>query len=60
MMLALAVALSLQDQITVDLSRYDAACGVRIEKKERATLVFVRRGGEWLIAHEHLSAPSGK
>jgi len=39
MMLALAVALSLQDQITVDLSRYDAACGVRIEKKDRALRV---------------------
>jgi len=36
------------------------AGAARIEKKERATLVFVNRGGEWLIAHEHLSAPSGK
>ena len=39
MMLALAVVVSLQDQITVDLSRYDATCGIRVEKQDRALRV---------------------
>src|SRR5262245_14517518 len=36
MTLALVALLTLQDPVTVDMSRYDAACGVKIEKKERA------------------------
>ncbi|RPH51713.1 MAG: hypothetical protein EHM91_00925 [Planctomycetota bacterium] len=38
MMLALAVLLSLQDP-AVDLSRYDPACGVKIERRDRALRV---------------------
>jgi ketosteroid isomerase-like protein len=29
----------------------------RIDKKALSTLVFVKEGGAWKIAHEHLSAP---
>ena len=29
--------------------------GERVQRKERSTLVFVREGGDWKIAHEHLS-----
>ncbi len=29
--------------------------GESIQKKERTTLVFVKEGGAWKIAHEHLS-----
>jgi hypothetical protein len=32
--------------------------GMRVEKKERTTLVFVRDRGTWKIAHEHLSTIS--
>jgi ketosteroid isomerase-like protein len=33
------------------------AGATRFDKQERATLVFVKQGGEWLIVHEHLSIP---
>jgi ketosteroid isomerase-like protein len=33
---------------------FDSA-GQTIHRKERSTLVFVKAGGEWKIAHEHLS-----
>jgi ketosteroid isomerase-like protein len=29
--------------------------GATVRKKDRATLVFVKEGGEWKITHEHLS-----
>ena len=29
--------------------------GARIHRKERSTLVFVKKGGTWKITHEHLS-----
>jgi ketosteroid isomerase-like protein len=30
--------------------------GRTVRKRDRSTLVFVREGGEWRIAHEHLSS----
>jgi hypothetical protein len=39
MLLALLALACLQDPVGVDLSRYDAACGVRIEKRERSLRV---------------------
>jgi ketosteroid isomerase-like protein len=37
--------------------RYGFQTGTgRIEKQARSTLVFVKDGGQWRIAHEHLSA----
>jgi hypothetical protein len=39
MIFALAALAFVQDPVAVDLSRYDAACGVRIEKRERALRV---------------------
>ena len=45
MMLALVALLSLQDPVAVDLSRYDAACGVKIERKDRALRVEWPAGG---------------
>jgi len=31
-----------------------------IEKQAKTTMVFVKEGGQWRIAHEHLSAVAGK
>jgi len=30
-----------------------------IEKQAKTTMVFVKEGGQWQIAHEHLSAIGG-
>jgi len=45
MTFALALLACLQDPVAVDLSRYDAACGVKIERKERALRVEWPAGG---------------
>src|SRR5262245_15164361 len=45
MTLALAALLFLQDPVAVDLSRYDGACGVKIERKDRALRVEWPAGG---------------
>jgi hypothetical protein len=45
MSLALVALLLLQDPVAVDLSRYDAACGVKIERKERTLRVEWPAGG---------------
>jgi hypothetical protein len=44
-MLAIVAFISLQDPVAVDLSRYDATCGVRIERKERTLRVEWPAGG---------------
>ncbi|MBI3856809.1 MAG: hypothetical protein HY293_14065 [Planctomycetes bacterium] len=45
MTLVLAALLALQDPVAVDLSRYDAACGVKIERRDRALRVEWPAGG---------------
>lgn len=53
---ALKIDLFGQTGIATFILEYSVdSVGQRIYRKDRATLVFVRDGGEWKIAHEHLS-----
>jgi ketosteroid isomerase-like protein len=58
-MRALDLKIDVFDQLAIATfiveSRFQTANGP-LTKKARSTLVFVREGGDWKIAHEHFSA----